>query len=1311
MKSANRFPSMRAERRSAVLYFAVQVMLSFATLWLLGSSASAQVTGQGTLSGTVTDPSGAVIVGAQVKTTNVATGVSYDTDTNSTGYFEVDHLNPGTYSISVSNPGFEKLLRPGVTLDADARLNVPVQLHPGATAQTVTINSDATLLNTESASSGQVLTSQQVQELTVSGSNPTWLALIAPGTQANVSQAASTGDGGGLIWVGQTQDFGNFGHIGRNEFNLDGAPNESNGEADGMNQAPDAVGEMKIDVTGYDASIGHTLGVNVTATTKGGTNQLHGAARWTYTDTRWAGLNSFQGQNYKYQQSLANCYNGAATSPTCYALENKYGNDGTNANNGDASIGGPVYIPKLMNGRNKKFFFFFSGIIDNFAGVGPATATVPTAAEQGGNFSDYSSVVNPSSVNGGQPWLFGDPNPSHVPALITNLCTAGTPYYGQYQLYNPYSVALDSKNVPRRTPFCGNTVPSNLLVNSAMTKFYNSVIPAPNSFNPGSANYVYTSLTPQTFRDYTTREDWKLTSKDDLFVRYSWQRYTKGTNSIFNVSGTDIGREAEARWIQLASIGWNHIINDHTNVSVSYGGTNFKNGCCYYPVLDTYNPTSLGLPSYTSNYATANAGSSGRLAELPVLSISSYSGIGQTDTVVNTTRSFALNGTVTHVMGRHTIRAGAEWRTQNNAQPLSGNISGTYTFNNTYTQENNGSDSSFAASNFALSYASFLMGIQASNSVAQNASYSFSSPFYGVYADDTWRVTPKLTIIPGLRFELEDGLTEKHNQLIVGWNPTASLPDISGPANAAYAATLASATPAALAVLPASLTIQGGPNFAGLNGNPRTQNANSYRFLPRFGATYQVNRRIIVRAGFGLYYDTMNALSPIIQQAGFSANTSDSTSSYYGAFGQTLTPGVSPLSNPFPANASGANFNAPVGSSASAEYYAAAGGSPTIVDHNTTPAREYRGSIGTQIQFGASTMLDVSFNIARTTHSLLGKNNAYTPQSFYSSAMAPNNATATFLNQQVSNPFYYGNFSGLAGSNPAVYNLLSHNQTSKTLSVGTFVRAYPQMGGLTISEPVGQSDFQEILLTLTHRWSHGLSLTGSFEINDQHDADYFANAYDSAPSWEPSNSSEPTRLTVEEVWALPFGRGNKWASHGWENAVFGGFKINSAYEAQPGTLIGFGNLFYVGDPKGSAIKIKHPIFHMNNLITNGTANYIQWLNPGTATATSSCAYSGVGFITSSSCQPNAYNTRVFPTRINGVRNMGMNNVDGNIARTFHIRERLNFETSFLVYNVFNHQGYGSANASPTSAQFGQVTGDGFPQAGSRWLSLQGRLTF
>ena len=172
-------------------------------------------------------------------------------------------------------------------------------------------------------------------------------------------------------------------------------------------------------------------------------------------------------------------------------LENKYGNDGTNANNGDASIGGPVYIPKLINGRNK-FFFFFSGIIDNFAGVGPATATIPTAAGEGRKlqrlFQRITSVLPVSRIYfGGRCSAAAWRAPAHT----------GTPYFGQYQLYNPYSVVIDANGVPRRTPFCGNMIPANLLANSAMTKFYNSIIPGPQFIQLQAAATTFTPPSPR----------------------------------------------------------------------------------------------------------------------------------------------------------------------------------------------------------------------------------------------------------------------------------------------------------------------------------------------------------------------------------------------------------------------------------------------------------------------------------------------------------------------------------------------------------------------------------------------------------------------------------------------------------------------------------------------------------------------------------------------------------------------------------------------------------------------------------------------
>jgi len=233
---------------------------------------NAQTAGLGTISGTVTDPSGAMVPQARLKITNLATGVSRDSVTNGTGYYEVGALIPGKYKILVSLPGFQDLLREGITLEADARVSVPMQVAVGQSVQTVVVQSDASLLNTESGSSGQVLTTRQLEALPVSGNNPTWLALIAPGVQGTTGQAASTDDT--LAWTGLTQDFGAYGIIGVNEFSLDGAPNETNSRQSGLNPTIDELGETKFDVTGYEAAVGHTMGVLTTQTTKYGTNDL-----------------------------------------------------------------------------------------------------------------------------------------------------------------------------------------------------------------------------------------------------------------------------------------------------------------------------------------------------------------------------------------------------------------------------------------------------------------------------------------------------------------------------------------------------------------------------------------------------------------------------------------------------------------------------------------------------------------------------------------------------------------------------------------------------------------------------------------------------------------------------------------------------------------------------------------------------------------------------------------------------------------------------------------------------------------------------
>jgi hypothetical protein len=324
------------------------------------------------------------------------------------------------------------------------------------------------------------------------------------------------------------------------------------------------------------------------------------------------------------------------------------------------------------------------------------------------------------------------------------------------------------------------------------------------------------------------------------------------------------------------------------------------------------------------------------------------------------------------------------------------------------------------------------------------------------------------------------------------------------------------------------------------------------------------------------------------------------------------------------------------------------------------------------------------------------------------------------LNQQIANPFAIANFSGLQSTNPAAYNLMSHNgeYTSNTISLSTLVRAYPQMSGLSLNQPIGETKYQLVQFTVNHRYSQGLTLMGSLQLTKDQNRDYFANGFDPSPSWEATNTAVPVRFTAEGTYNLPFGKGKMWADSGWESAILGGYQLGASLEMETGQFIGFNNAFYVGQLSASNIKLKKPVYV--NGQASGGSNYIQWLTAGNVVATpnvdslgnflGTCSYTGTGFVTNSQCQPTGYNLRVFPTTVPGVRNLGWDSTNANLQRTFPIvRERLNLETRIEVYNLFNHLGLGGANNNPTDPNFGRINGDNQPNG--RWINISGHLRF
>jgi Carboxypeptidase regulatory-like domain len=1334
----------------------ILLVCAAAVLLCLPSTALGQ-TGQGIISGIVTDPTKASIPKASVVIRNKDTNVKISATTNGTGYYEVRDLNPGNYEVSVTASGFEKTTASGVVLEADGHPSIDLTLKVGNSDVTVYVTGDNPLIDTQTVSIGQVLTAEEMSALP-NGQAPIWLAMLSPGVQSNYAQNYQLG-GADPSWNGAGPQFGAFGRIGANEFSLDGAPNMANNRGQAINLSAEELGQTSVNITQFDSSVGHTFGISLTQTTKSGTNDLHGGIRYRRYDLRYFGMQHFQRGNYIYHTGLDGC-SANPSSAACQLDQNEFGYPGGHLNYGDAGIGGPVFIPKLFDGRNR-LFFFVGVTIETPINATSNTIAVPSAQERAGNFADlgctstatvpaygqgpsgsYNCGVPISTVTGG--------TGTEAAALFTAAGCPSSPYYGQYQLWDPYSVTMVNGH-PSRLPFCNNTIPANRLSTLPVVQMINSYLPNPNTYGsggPGGQDYVFEAGGYNTYRSVTNRYDYAASNADHLFFRWTRAHYTL-RNSTFMAN--NFGSYHQDRWITTGALGWSHILSPKTFMDVTVGATQYTALGFDYPGLQGYQPSQLGFPTYVDQYAAG-------FAQFPLMSISGVQQIGGTFYAESRFRTLAFRGNLTSVRGSHTLRAGAEWRQQNvsgggpGASNNAAGPSGQYSFDDTFDEQNDGTQLdcpgctsaqfNFPATSTGLGYAAFLMGVQSTATAQLAPPTSRSNPYYAFFAGDTWRVSRKLTLVPGVRYEFEYGPTEKHNRQIVGWDPNAPL-TIAAEVNTAYQSVLASlpsklsAAQIALANMPSSLSIKGGPIYAGVNGASIRQWISNWRFLPRLGAAYSVNPTTVIRAGGGLYYDTLDVLneSGTLDSDGFTANTGPVQSST--VYGTDFVPGVSPLSNPFPSS-NGSRFAPAVGSSLGADYYAGSAATIGIYDHNRLPARSARAQASIEHQFGRTTMVQVAYVGSRTTDITLdgNANNTHSyasgyitastvPSSYFTGGTEPNSAASSVLGTTVANPFNIGNLSSLELSDPVYYNILSKSSyiNSPTITIANLVKAYPQMAALRFYNSIGTSQFQEVQANVSKRMGSGLVLNVAYQKNLQRDRDYFENVFDTHPSLESTIVSPPWRLTSTWVYTLPFGRSQRFARDGWMSTAFGGFRFSGSFEANPGALITFtGNgstggtsdVFYIGDP--SKIRIKGIQYNTSGTPATINGFNLQSVGVSVNTATPSggvsyttCTYSGTGWVSyyspvagntsadaASPCYPNAYNLRAFPQHIENVRAQSLANWNMNVGRTLNPNERFKVELRADLYNAFNHQrvaAVGGAQMNPTNAQFGQVTSD------------------
>ena len=1239
-----------------------RIRLAFCSAALFSVCAFAQET-RSTIQGHVRDAQGAMVVNATVVVTNTDTNVSVRLTSNQAGYYEAPLLIPGHYTVSAEMTGFKKAVRSGITLQVSDRTEVDLTLEVGGVTETVTVTAEAPLIDSSNVNSGRVLDTRSVQDLPVMANTVFTMIRYSAGVQG----------GGPPILLGphSTQggsDYNNGTGVGGNAWTIDGAVNDGNARYTANLPSVEAVAETKVLTTTFDGSFGHSTGLGIAVMTKTGTNQFHGSATETYWNQRWQGANLFTKKNY-YQNIAAQ--NAAGNATRAQQLADQPIQPAGHSNLWTLNATGPVWIPKVFNGREKVFFSF------NYNGEKDAkpeesstyNRVVPTPANKRGDFSDLLQVANSPQ---------------------------------QFQLYDPLSVRADSARPGHylRTAIPGNILPASYI--NMGKKFYDNYVkywPDPNNWFDRSTipnNNPYLSITAPynwKFSQYSGRMDVNLGSKMRMFGRYSQNHFVefRGDWTIDILPGlnnTNAGGTGVTRDDQNGVLDWVYTLSPRTILHASASVSNWDSLSSVGATPFKFKPSDVGLPTYLDDKCASTR------CYLPLMSINGYAqnGIGGIPNPVYN-RFWAQNADVYHNRGNHSLRVGLDIRQQIRSIHA-GNNDGQYTFSNTYFRQCDDScaNGQYSAGGIGLTWAAFMMGLPSGITISGNDSAIVANPYYAWFVQDTWRVTRKLTLTLSLRGEYEVGATERFKRMIMDYDKNARLP-ISDLAEAAYAKS-------PIPELPASqFKVLGGAVYASASAARSRAWDSQVMWLPRVGFGYQVNAKTVVRGGYGIYYDTLNvnAISYGPNQTGYSRGTNPTVTNDQGVTWLVGDPKnlVSPLTDPFPARASqgGTRFDAPLRD--------ALGNMALVGTGNvwTYPAdkhpRQQRWRIGIERQIGTTNVVTASYEGTYATDLNVNVSQSLIPSIYYSRATVRDATPDSNLGANVTNPFYINNFASLATTVPAIYQDMATKSfyTSSTIQKANLIRAYPS-GNITIPYPVGRARSQEFDLSFNRRFSKGLTANFTYTAMIAKAATSFFQAWSPSdpvspqvPFWQ-RGGALPYRIAATWVYDLPFGKGRQWVQGTIPSLIVGGWTLSGTYEAAPGGLLGFGNYFYYGDP--NKIKIDNPTFD-------------RYFNTAGCVSTAAAAGTGdivvpanqpctQGWEKRSGNQPATYQARTFPVNIDGLRGPGYQQWNASVSRDFKIREQFKFRVRLDTLNVFNHSFVGSPSTTPTSSQFGQITG-------------------
>jgi len=859
------------------------------------------------------------------------------------------------------------------------------------------------------------------------------------------------------------------------------------------------------------------------------------------------------------------------------------------------TLGGPII-------KNKTFFFgVFERLDDAFPEVGQYT--VPTPAQLNG---DFSALLSQGII-----------------------------------IYDPATAFLNSSGRVERLPFPGNIIPANRL--SAIAKNYAQYYPGPNQAGDaqGRNNYLSENTRSDDFYALTIRGDHQFTQNQRLFVR--WNKNDR--------------REARGAWtgeVNGVTPTGNFLFRKNDQITIDHVWTmssgmllNLRGGYALFrePSVrqhqDVFDPATLGWSSSVTQYF-------GGKQYMPRFEVGGMAVLG--DTYAGTTEHgiWSFQPTWTKAAGPHNFRVGWDWRSYDEFGAPSLHAAGRYDYNTDYTRQFDNSP----AAPIGQQLAAMMLGQPTAGFIDRSADRYNQTRYQGFFFQDDWRVTEKLTLNLGLRYEYEGATTERDDRNVRGYDPTAAL-TITNAAQAAYAANpIPDVAPSAFKVL-------GGLGFAG-GSNRDFYTADKNNWQPRIGMAYAIDSKTVARAGFAIY--TVPAVINSVRQSGFSQATNIVPSNTNGLTFQAN------LANPYPAGVAdppGASLGPNTFNGRQLDRW------ENDVESFKNP-QAMRWSISVQRELPHQWVVEAAYVGNRSYDLPVDTELNPVPRNYLSTSQSRDTTTFNYLTANVANPFkdlLPG--TGLNGS---------------TVQRQQLLRPYPHFLNIQSRAHDGTSNYNALQGRLEKRFTAGYTLLASYTWSKFTEQASLLNTTDAAYEERPSGADIPHRLVMSGIYELPFGRGKKWGAdwNGALDAILGGWSVQAIYQWQTGRPVtGWGNIYFNGDVNSlkadySKVKDGLPVFDTSGFYFNDAAVQTNGVvDPAKQRADTRIRL--------------ANNVRYFPSQFSAVSQQALSLMDMSIIKRFQFTDSVRGQFHIEMLNAFDQAFFNPPNLDPASSEFGKVS--------------------